>query len=1230
MHPLFITSTSEANFRELVHHLQAGPVAAIIGAGLSATMQPTWKALHEELQNISGIETRRSFDPAFAPADFSDFRDAMTSDQFVGALRHRFGGLVAAYPDLYRILDETRGVEPLVTTNYDEFLASVAASNSRTPRISIFPNFNDLGARYIYLHGRAQSATSPSDLVLCEEDYGYAYGAPGVARDMLRVLMGRPCLFVGSSLQDPDLLALVRERQRLSRNTDPILNQTLFAVLPTKFEDGHEEGLVAAAEVMLQRLHRLGVKAICYPWDAGHTKLRACLLQLQHEAERRRVEAVFLDRARQLNRLGQTNAPNPQQVTQVVNIVRSIPELALHFFKNSATSLDWYDALKDSVIIPSAVEPRELADGSIQISAWAPAAYISRIATHRPDVVIELVTSLAATQNWQVQNVLAGLAVKLPPDDLAPLMPVLYEWLNSPYSSSNHVSETLASLPGQFVQQQRWSMASDLVSELLLPTQDSMPSRYKMRIDDYLLTNLRPVIGQLVAMNPKSTFLLLKHRLESAIASTGESPINSGYWRQAIEDHEQNFTDMYPSLHFLLEAARDALVYWLSTSGVEATEELTSLLQSDSNIFRRLALYTLGNCPAQIPMIGALPITEADFYGQSVFHELSELLSLRFGELDDSSQAQVHHWLAIGPSKLEKESESDWKRYRDTWIWQWLSVIDQEYWNQEEHEHWEALKGTHQPLEHPTFTLWHGKWERSIDHDDSDDHHTRQRALEDAWESGGAQVLVETLRSSSNWGHIVGMIRKCPKAFDSVVPLLNLEDGEALATLFSAFESIVGLDNELPDLMFDWLPLIELMERIVDQGPADLPWTSSQMARLVERGVGSKSNPIPIDLVERVATVMGRLLQANARPLDTDPEQGGRIESGHQINSAAGNAANAFMRCVWQQLFLSTEEQRQLPEEARLKIDAALESGWGGLEMRHALGEFWFVPGWGQPGWLETSFDRLWPSQSDWKATNIRRAFLFGFLQASSWSRPSLLALRPLFSEVIQDLVSESPVFLDRQTQSEGLVYHLVLGWLYEVESFDFDDLIGEFVKLAPDEVRATFVRQLGQQIRIVETGDEPDMEVTDARRAEYWTRRADELSKNLPISESSKELAAFLTWLESSRRSLKDSVKLLNVSIDHLPEWGGAHELLKFIAGRAEAEPLYALRLLLRMANRLFIDQRLYIWGHSREIDAAIEALCRGIRPSHYGEARQLADRMMRAGLPELSSKLQQRMAKA
>lgn len=709
--PLFLVPQSAINFRQLVELLRKGPVTAFIGAGLSAPLQPTWSMLHNEMQRVAELQPPREFDVAFAPADFADFRDAMGSDRYLGVMRRRFGGVVTDYPDLYRIIDEIKGFEQLVTTNYDEFLASVAASNNRRPRIAVYPHFEDIGARYVYLHGRAETVESLSDLVLCEDDYGRAYEVPGRAKHMLQALFGRPGVFIGSSLQDPDLLVLLRQRMRLSGSLGLNGLPPLFAIVSVKSASEEEEDFSATAEVMTRRLHWLGVRAICYARDRSHSRLRSVLLQLQHEAEHRPVQAVFLKRARQLNKLGATATPEADDTDKVRDLIRGVPELARHFFERSASSPAWYDALKESVIIPGAVEPWERGDGARQIGPWAAAPYIGRIASQRPDAVTELIQKLEFTKNWHAQSTLARLAVKLPDDLLHQVLPVLATWMDEPDGDFSQISWELSELPDQLVRRGSSDLAFEIASELLKPTASGPTRGQRLRMHDHFLPQLLPAIKQLSKDRPAETYWLLKERLLDTLQLDLHGNSDKGWWRAAIEDHEQNATFMDTSLHFLLEEMREALLVWLDQSPDDASLELTELLLADVPLFTRLALFVCTARPEQIPQLRQPLITLARLHTYDLFHEMAVLVSQRFGDLDEASQELIHHLVREGFPRQPNETDSQWKQYRDSDRWHWLTLLPDEHWTEDERNWWEQLRLSQEPIEHPHFHVWHGPFE---------------------------------------------------------------------------------------------------------------------------------------------------------------------------------------------------------------------------------------------------------------------------------------------------------------------------------------------------------------------------------------------------------------------------------------------------------------------------------------------------------------------------------------
>ena len=343
---------------------------------------------------------------------------------------------------------------------------------------------------------------------------------------MLEALFGRPGVFIGSSLKDPDLLVLLRQRTRLSGDPRSDSLPPLFAVVPVKPAGEGGEDFTASAEVMTRRLLRLGVRAICYASDQTHTQLRAVLLELRHEAKRRPVEALFLERTRQLNRLGAIPVPTPDDVERVRDLIRGVPELARHFFEISATTPAWYDALKKSVIVPGVVEPWDLGDGERRIGLWAAAPYIRRIARDRPEVVEELIGRLGDTTNWDAQSVLGRLAADLPDDRLRGALPIVARWMDGPNGSFNRVAEYLAPVPQRLAEAGAMSLACEILQELLAPMGNRNDGEAVLRIDDYWYPDLRRALALIAADQPQPTYLLAKARLLDLLTVDQPKPMH--------------------------------------------------------------------------------------------------------------------------------------------------------------------------------------------------------------------------------------------------------------------------------------------------------------------------------------------------------------------------------------------------------------------------------------------------------------------------------------------------------------------------------------------------------------------------------------------------------------------------------------------------------------------------------------------------------------------------------
>lgn len=227
----------DAAFADLLALMQSDrPPLVLIGAGASvASNYPAWNELLTHLK-----ETALEGDKGDWRRSLDDLSDAPWIAE-VFASRLKTGALGALINQLYA----SRGAlaEPhlslarmrfphFLTTNYDPSIEEALTRAGRTYRTIVWPNGSStkediadgealsefligLGRRrdessIVYLHGRFDS--DEDKIVLTESDYVARYIASDDARrKLMAIFMTHPVLFVGFSMNDPDLANLMRE-----------------------------------------------------------------------------------------------------------------------------------------------------------------------------------------------------------------------------------------------------------------------------------------------------------------------------------------------------------------------------------------------------------------------------------------------------------------------------------------------------------------------------------------------------------------------------------------------------------------------------------------------------------------------------------------------------------------------------------------------------------------------------------------------------------------------------------------------------------------------------------------------------------------------------------------------------------------------------------------------------------------------------------------------------------
>lgn len=210
---------------------------ALVGAGISvAAGMPTWSGLLEEMEGElpplhEEYRTALREEPDLLWRA-EEYRKLIGDTSYQSLLQRRFRKSGVLNPTSTAVALVQLPFRHFLTTNYDDVLLDAhAIGNLRAPRVLNWSRDEDVRAfifslrdstagRYIlHLHGHH---SDPKTMVLTENDYAERYvRSDGTARKLFAIFTTERVVFSGFSLNDPDLMALMREVNATIRADEP-------------------------------------------------------------------------------------------------------------------------------------------------------------------------------------------------------------------------------------------------------------------------------------------------------------------------------------------------------------------------------------------------------------------------------------------------------------------------------------------------------------------------------------------------------------------------------------------------------------------------------------------------------------------------------------------------------------------------------------------------------------------------------------------------------------------------------------------------------------------------------------------------------------------------------------------------------------------------------------------------------------------------------------------------
>ncbi|WNV74236.1 SIR2 family protein [Geodermatophilus sp. DSM 44513] len=194
---------------DLGERARRGQLAAFVGAGVSAAAGlPTWEQLLDELAGRTGLDDGLRAGLARLPAQDAAALLAreLGREELERYVQERFG------PGQYALahaLIADLPVQEFVTTNYDPLVELAAADIGRDLAVLPYDEAEPGRPWLLKLHG---DAAHPASVVLTREEYlQFGDSRAALAGVLHSLLLTRHVLFVGTSMQDDDLIRIAHQ-----------------------------------------------------------------------------------------------------------------------------------------------------------------------------------------------------------------------------------------------------------------------------------------------------------------------------------------------------------------------------------------------------------------------------------------------------------------------------------------------------------------------------------------------------------------------------------------------------------------------------------------------------------------------------------------------------------------------------------------------------------------------------------------------------------------------------------------------------------------------------------------------------------------------------------------------------------------------------------------------------------------------------------------------------------
>lgn len=1133
----FFDKDSKAAFERLVSLVvQHDSGVAVVGAGLSMPAYPSWEKFYEEIRqsaikagvpqgNLAPKPTRG------LAVGLNVVHAELGEAAFVTEVRRIFAPNGAPLPHAYSLLASIEVLE-LATWNVEEFLATAALPAGRN--VNSYPDFLEHHRPHqaTYLHGRAIAARSMDDLVFTDDAYTIAYRPDSLLHRVLNWLFWqRPVVFVGSSLTDPVFNQALNQirRQQGAGGSQPggrIAPLHLFALVKA----------VDPAQVIVETKEyaAIGVIPIWYVQDdqGGHGELLSVLDHLKMRTTRLSATEppaadliVYLSAA---ERLARTDSPTIDDQELASRLLAS--ELVARTFFHASPRIGWFPYLEASGYLAPR-EPEQGPNREWQARSWVAGEYIGYLAQAHPGLALRFLVTLR-TSNWLALSLVGTALRRLPTDVALELSAPLTEWLTTPFA----LQSGLASDAMKVVHEAAGQSDSRVV-RFAAPILDTVFGATEGPFADHLARTFRAdILPSLLETSARDVFLVAREDLANWMERDwGDDPAAdaSMVQRPAIEDSSQNA--YLRRLDYLVEVVRDSLHAMVDQEAYGPL--LLETYRARWPILRRIAINEARiSSRGKAALAGALAVDmSALLFDLHLYHEVSmfiESLETAPPEL----QTAVQQAIDSGPPGASDESQARWRR-------RWLHLAPESLLSDAQQRERQTTTPPFDPeLESRHFLMYStGVFHPTapIDQVGFD----QRAALLDPQSvlglvrdpsASGVEVLFEH-DAEQMWDLLVDYVARSDRR--DILLLATAEDLERRGgwkVVSAALQGVESLDEWR--VVLDWLASLA-----VAGGTAS--WAVADAIR--DHVVGQ----IPLMLVDHVLSIIEGIVDRESTDLSSDLQAEDdfarhRDLMFRELNRAAGKASWALLGLTDRVRLL--DQQRAMPPWLIQLVERSAEGGWGGIELRIAIGSLFPVLRAVDPDAAGRTRPSLLPPADDLSSSNARVAFWTGYLYRGEVSSDDL---NYLLEEYLLELDSSSLDQLQEELQAR-LMDHVVVGYLRGLDGFT--TAIASILTNSDGASRRQRVaRALGRFIR-------EDENIAPALA--YWRQHLD-------LWEATEDFNVYLAWgFRMDAANSADILPLMLRSIRPIPPEHEVYGVLEYLESVVTESPHDVLTVLRRV----------------------------------------------------------------